>query len=440
MMWRYRIVLLLCLGSLASCRTTRLHKNRDISIQINDAIHQTNLLQNCYLGISIRDVDGGNAIFEYHADKLFTPASNVKILTAYAAKHYLKDSLLFCKWIETDSTVTLWSCGDPSPMKNGLPEGHISERLKSVVQNKKVYISTAHADISPFGNGWMWDDYGDDYQAEISAFPIYGNVLTVFGKDSSLLEVMPFSEDFVIDRNSINSNINRDIISNVLSVGTKGRQGEWMQEIPIYNAEKVNKKLWENRIGTALVDTILQVPEQGVHLLHSIPLDTTLRLMMERSDNMIAEQCLLQIGMSLGDTLNSKYAIDTVLNDLYLPFKNELKWVDGSGLSRYNQISPSILSRILGDMYNKLDRTELLYMMPKIKLSLPEKNQQTSASHFYAKSGSMSSVYNLSGYIVKPSGKTYTFSIMVNHFLVAPSKIKKEVLQLLQKIDLLLAS
>ena len=36
---------------------------------------------------------------------------------------------------------------------------------------------------------------------------------------------------------------------------------------------------------------------------------------------MIAEQCLLQIGMSLGDTLNSKYAIDNVLNDLYLPFK-----------------------------------------------------------------------------------------------------------------------
>jgi D-alanyl-D-alanine carboxypeptidase/D-alanyl-D-alanine-endopeptidase (penicillin-binding protein 4) len=146
------------------------------------------------------------------------------------------------------------------------------------------------------------------------------------------------------------------------------------------------------------------------------------------SDNFLAEQLLLLISNQLGDTLSSNRVIEYLLENELSEIKNEINWVDGSGLSRYNQVTPHAMVYILN---------KLLHQVPKVKLFhlLPESgNTGTLENSFinlkgkaHAKTGSMSYVYNISGFLETNSGKTLLFSFMNNNFDISFSELKAEM-------------
>ena len=51
-------------------------------------------LKGAHIGISIYDPAEKKYLFNYEGDKYFTPASNTKLITCYAAMKYLGDSLV----------------------------------------------------------------------------------------------------------------------------------------------------------------------------------------------------------------------------------------------------------------------------------------------------------------------------------------------------------
>ena len=68
-----------------------------------------------HTGISIYEPATGKYWYDYQAEKYFTPASNTKLATCYAAMKYLGDSLVGIKYnIVNDSTVMIKGMGDPS--------------------------------------------------------------------------------------------------------------------------------------------------------------------------------------------------------------------------------------------------------------------------------------------------------------------------------------
>ena len=69
--------------------------------------------------------------------------------------------------------------------------------------------------------------------------------------------------------------------------------------------------------------------------------------MMQESDNFLAEQLLLLASSTLSDTLNTKTAIEYMLNNHLKDLKQQPRWVDGSGLSRYNLFSPEAIVYVL---------------------------------------------------------------------------------------------
>ena len=69
--------------------------------------------------------------------------------------------------------------------------------------------------------------------------------------------------------------------------------------------------------------------------------------MMQKSDNFLAEQLLIMASSTFSEELDPNETIQYVLNT-YLPdLKHKPKWVDGSGLSRYNLFTPRSMVKLL---------------------------------------------------------------------------------------------
>ena len=161
--------------------------------------------------------------------------------------------------------------------------------------------------------------------------------------------------------------------------------------------------------------------------------------MLHVSDNMFAEQVMLMCASHL-DTNNlgfeSKQSIDYVKKQLLMDLPDEPIWEDGSGLSRYNLFTPRSIIKLLQKIYDKVpDQQRLFGMMAVGGKAGTIKNQYKSKEPFvFAKTGSLSNVYCLSGYLKTKKGKILLFSMMNNNYIVKTAESRREVERILTEI------
>jgi len=158
-------------------------------------------------------------------------------------------------------------------------------------------------------------------------------------------------------------------------------------------------------------------PGSSYSILKSQPVDSVMRLMLQVSDNFIAEQTLLGISAPGCDTLNSYGIIQKSMDSLFYDIKNDMNWVDGSGLSRYNQFTPVAIIQLLIKIRDKIPPARLNLLLPDNSKSgaLPPLTSE-SIPYIYGKSGSMTHVYNIAGFLTTRSGKMLMFCLMNNNF------------------------
>lgn len=156
---------------------------------------------------------------------------------------------------------------------------------------------------------------------------------------------------------------------------------------------------------------------------------------MHNSDNFVAEQLMLLCSSTIADTLSTNVMINYSIKN-YMPYlASNSRWVDGSGLSRYNLFKPSSIVKVLDDIYAKIGFVGIQKYFPEIMIySSEELNSDENAGKVFAKTGTLSNNFNLSGYILTKKSKIYLFSFMNNHFLSKPSVIRSEVKTILKYI------
>jgi D-alanyl-D-alanine carboxypeptidase/D-alanyl-D-alanine-endopeptidase (penicillin-binding protein 4) len=145
--------------------------------------------------------------------------------------------------------------------------------------------------------------------------------------------------------------------------------------------------------------------------------------MRGESDNFLAEQILLMVARELTDSLNTAAGIRATRRD-----SGQIRWVDGSGLSRYNLVTPNYL-------VGELDRIQSLIGWEGVQDYFPingrrgtlKDRYETFDGIIYAKTGSLSNNYNLSGYLKSKSGKWYIFSYMHNHFIGEADELDEDI-------------
>ncbi len=433
-MKRIRFTLLVFIGS---CFANVQAQTNDNALQdfLNDSTIKTAIA-----GVSIYELETGNYLFNHNENKYFTPASNMKLFSLYAGMKYLGDSIIGLRYKKEKNITTIYPTGDPTFLHPEFKSQNVYNFLKK--QENIQYNTQQYCKY--LGDGWTWNDYIDDYMAPRSEFPIYGNTIYI-AKTNKGVKVTPkfvkikqpqivnqftnnkdypFYKSF--DNNDLYYNSDKNVVPNEITPIPLSIK---YNEIPFYLEDTLRKKIsFSNNNNNSGVNV------EGLTVIHSQPTDTLFKIMMSRSDNFFAEQTLLMASNELLGYMSNDKMIDTLLKTEFKNLPTKPRWVDGSGLSRYNLFSPKDFVFLLEKMKNEFG----MERMTKILLT---GNSGTLTNYYvkeqgfiYAKTGTISGVVALSGYLYTKKNKLLAFSIIINNFTNAPKTARRAIEKFLQQV------
>ena len=404
---------------------------------------QTNILskaevQTAHVGIAVYDVAEKKFLYQHNSNKYFIPASNTKLFTCYAAMKYLGDSLPGINLLEDANNVYLFPTGDPSLLMEDFSNHPVANRIQQF--KKPIFvIDTAWKD-NGLGFGWSWDDYEADYMAERSALPVQGNLVSFSGSLSKYY-VSPFlsSSNFEAGPGKeYISAVKRERNTNHFLIFFEGKKNDTIHVPFTTENGKANVALLAaalyKKISIADSAMLHHLPSGKAVTIYSQPTDSLLSIMMHRSDNFFAEQSLLMVSNKLFGVMNDHLITDTLLKTDYKDLPQHPKWVDGSGLSRYNLFSPEDFVFLLKKMREDFNWNRITAILPTGGTGTISSYYKNLKGRIFAKTGTLSNNVALSGYLITKKNKTLIFSVLVNNHISSVNDIRKDIEAFLTKI------
>ncbi|MBN4080907.1 D-alanyl-D-alanine carboxypeptidase/D-alanyl-D-alanine-endopeptidase, partial [Caldithrix abyssi] len=376
------------------------------------------------------------------ANSLFNPASNNKIYTCTAALAILDTNYTFKTEVYQDKeTLYLIGGGDPDLSLDELDS--LAKVTSSSVKNiKKLVLDDTRLDSILYGEGWMWDEGAWRYAAEISALSVNDNCVDLIVKpgkkgEPAIVTINPVSEyyqvinlsltvddttgfqKFEIDRDWKNQTNRFTIVGNIMGTNSTDTIYRNIHNPSLYTGTLFRESLENNGVLVSQIDRGQRPPSAqliGIHQSKSLPY--TLKNLMVESDNLTAELLVKTIGFestqAQGNWENGLLAVKSFLNDEVGIDTTMFSLKDGSGVSRYNYSSPNQFIQLLSWAYNTPSiRDNFLATLPIGGQNGTLKDRNLS-SNVHAKTGSLSGVSSLSGYVFTQSGETIAFSILMN--------------------------
>ncbi|HEX6193967.1 MAG TPA: D-alanyl-D-alanine carboxypeptidase/D-alanyl-D-alanine-endopeptidase [Chitinophagaceae bacterium] len=403
-------------------------------------------LQTAHVGISIYEPATNKYWYNYQADKFFVPASNTKIPTCYAAMKYLDDSLpgIIASRDNASGKLLIAGTGDPTFLHPDFKNQPVLDFLRN--ENKQIVVTNPEFKTRSLGSGWAWNDYNEYYMAERSALPLYGNIgrwklgstssgkisLTViprFFQDSLFYSAADFSSVDSRDtakKNWRNLDVRRKKESNAYEV-TNASSIFSEAEIPFETTSNAT-------IASMLIDTLKLAVDvdygrriMNGTIIRSQPTDSMLKPMMHRSDNFFAEQSLLLVSNKLLGVLSDQQVIDTLLKTDFKDLPQKPRWADGSGLSRYNLFTPQDMVAILNKMQQQFPMARIKEIFATGGEGTISSYYKTEAGYIYAKTGTLSGVVALSGFLYTKRNRLLLFSVLVNNHQASSTDVRRAV-------------
>jgi D-alanyl-D-alanine carboxypeptidase/D-alanyl-D-alanine-endopeptidase (penicillin-binding protein 4) len=407
--------------------------------KIKKLIEKSEILKEHFTGFALFDQDKDKMLYEQNASKHFVPASNTKIYTFYTVLNILGDSIPALKYEIKGDSLIFWGTGDPTLAYSTFKSNKVLDFLKK--SDKKLFFVSNNYKGNFYGVGWNYDDYLEDFQPETTAFPVEGNTAKVYKNDTGGVKVKPpfLQPFFKLDANYIPEDfiIKRDFYTNQFSYPATISKTGYLQEIPFKTSPELTISLLKEKTNKdiSLLDIVLP---KDFKIIYSEKTDDVLRKMMMVSDNFIAEQLLLVCSSTLSNDLSTKVIIDYSKANFMKEFANDIAWVDGSGLSRYNLITPNTSIELLKKIYAKINDEERLHSLfpaggvsGTLKRAYKTDNEKP---FVWAKTGTLTNVYNQSGYIITRKGKKLIYSFMNNNFTRTTEEIRDEMARIITKI------
>jgi D-alanyl-D-alanine carboxypeptidase/D-alanyl-D-alanine-endopeptidase (penicillin-binding protein 4) len=450
-------------------------------------------------GISVISLSNGTTLYERNADKLFTPASNMKIYTTGVALDLLgvdyrwRTSVYTNSQPDADGTVRgdliLYGRGAPDLVSRSKDNkaGSLSRLADDLygrgIRNVKgnVVGDESYFRGNLLGDGWQWTDIQWYFGAEASALSVDGNEIDV--------NVVPSSKSESPPEVRVNDPAGYVTIDNRMAAGTRTTRstiglyrglsdnnvqawGEFAPGSKGFGARLSvhNPALWTARLFlAALQQRGISVegqayarnarvapsqrfdPAQAVELVYttSQPLSEIARITNKESNNLYAELILRTLGRERGAMLQEPEAPGRERGDdesgvavirLWLVragvATEHLALHDGSGLSRLNLVTPHSTARLLASLSKTASG-------PVFKQSLPISGRdgtlagrlKTVVDRVLAKTGSLTYDNSLSGYLSTADGETFVFSILCNDHSARGNSVR-----LIDRITTLLAA
>jgi D-alanyl-D-alanine carboxypeptidase/D-alanyl-D-alanine-endopeptidase (penicillin-binding protein 4) len=420
-------------------------------------------------GVIVESADSGQVLYRRNAARLFLPASNLKLLTAAAALARLGADF---RWTTSvlargpleggtlagdllvvgrgDPTFAVDATGDSTDMLRALRPwaDSLAARGIRVIRGRVAGDGSAFLD-PPLGRGWAWDDLAADYAAPVGALQFNESVAWIEvqpgrtpGSAASLRLVpreTPVRFFGTVATAPADSSVaqltwSRAPFSDSVTVGGRLSAGHATVRLPVsvpdptgYFEAALTETLEEGGIPVFGAGAPAGAAAETLFTWQSPPLSQVLPLFLKPSQNQIGETLLRTLGLQakgVGSADSGRAAVRDVLSGFGVA-SDAYVLADGSGLSRYNEVAPEAIAAVLLAMYRRPDFSVLLNALPVAGVdgTLATRLVSTpAAGNAHAKTGSMTGVRALSGYVRTPAGETLVFVLLANN-LTAPRRV-----------------
>jgi D-alanyl-D-alanine carboxypeptidase/D-alanyl-D-alanine-endopeptidase (penicillin-binding protein 4) len=418
------------------------------------------------LAVCVQSLTRGDVLFRYQADRLVMPASNMKLVTLAAAAERLGWDYAFDTTIAATGPIgadgvlvgdlVIVGGGDPTIGGENGPADPILDAWATQLWDRglrrvdgRVVGDDNAFEERPLGPGWAWDDLWADYAAPVGALQVNEDAVELDVTPAALpgapasVVLLPPESGLLLESTVITSEagtqadveVERAPGSLLLRVNGSVPVGSRMlaRHVAVENPTLYAARLFVSaltrrgivvRDGAADIDdlttgSVVAGPPLVVH--RSAPLRDAALVLMKVSQNQYAETLLRALGRTATDAATTEEGRSAVLDVLHewgiLP--DSIVIADGSGLSRYNYVTADALVTILRKMYdNPRHRDAWLRALPVAGAdgTLQRRFKGTPlAGVLRAKTGTLSNVRALSGYVPAANGEMLAFSIIVNN-------------------------
>ena len=385
------------------------------------------------LSISIKDAQTGKTVYKLNDKRPQIPASTLKIVTANASVDTLGKDYEFSTRLYKDINNELYLKLGADPFLSSSDLNRIFEEAvkKNITEPKTVYIDDYILDDVEWGEGWQWDDDLNPLMPKFSSYNIDKNLLNVViaptsaGNPANIYTTKFYPVTIMNlvttgDRNDISIKRNNSIAPDVINIqGTIKKTTT--ENIPVNNPKRYFKIRTEDAIRSAKIDYYGKFPQKkipgtNIYLVSEVnhPINMAIEEIYKKSNNMVAESLFKIAGSKFvnntGSLENSQKMLKAYLEKLGINSEN-IRIVDGSGVSKNNIVTADFMSEFLVKLFED----------DNFKTVLPTSGEGTLTSRMLyfkdnlrAKTGTLSDVSAIAGYITSRSGKTYAFDIMIN--------------------------
>lgn len=422
--------------------------SRDLAPQIDAIVNRPNFARSRF-GVMIQTLRTRQTLYSRDADRFFIPASNVKILTTVAALRKLSPSYRIRTSVYGTETPNGWSVrlvgrGDPS-----ISDRQLNDLAQQLKKRGIQRISELVVEDSSFGKTALNPDWAVGDISETYAVPVNSLIFNENGLGFKLVPQRlgqplkvewddPIEGSFwrienrssTVDAKSEESiEVGRDLSQPILRVSGQLRVGSTPAPygVAIPNpSERFLRRFVRslNQAGIAIVRSSVSdqsARSTGIEIakIDSPPLSELVKQANQFSNNLYAEVLLRTLGTqsSSGNILgNGISALIAELNRLGID-KTEIEVSDGSGLSRQNWATPIAFVKILSAMSQQ---PEGKYLRDSLSIAgvsgtLQARFQNSPAKGITrAKTGTLTGVTALSGYIDPLNYESIAFSIIIN--------------------------
>ncbi|WP_179862088.1 D-alanyl-D-alanine carboxypeptidase/D-alanyl-D-alanine endopeptidase [Longibacter salinarum] len=442
-----------------------------------DAALGDNSLSGSHWGITVAEANSGSVLFSRNGATNATPASNMKLFTAATALDRLGPDFRYTTTVYRGGPVEdgvlhgpliVRGSGDPSIGDANPDPTHVfrawadSLRAAGIQRiNGDIVGDDDVFDDESLGKGWSWDDTPFYYAAQISGLSYHRNVidLSVRGQRKNMpatLEWAPMNTNYVTIVNQTvttepgsekDENYRRLHGTNTIHVGTTVPAGRLEREEltvdnpTLYFAHVLREVLIDEGIAVSGspvdVDDMPLPPDYTSSSVVSVashaspPMSELVAVINEDSDNLYAEHVLRTLavhaapdtnGLEPGSAEKGAFVIKSVAAEAGVD-TSRIAVADGSGLSRHNLVSPEATITMLHYMWNHPDRARRRAFVESLPLGGRDgtleyrfRGNASAGRNVRAKTGTLSNVSALSGYVSSSDGTPLVFSIYcMNH-------------------------
>ncbi len=414
-----------------------------------DSLIPDDLFPPAHIGVKVISLTRNETLYELNAHALFNPGSGQKLITAAAALTRLGGSFPFKTSVYLDAssnTLYLKGFGDALfQTKDADSLARLVRRIVSPAQQWRIVGDVSYFDDEYWGYGWNWNDEPEAYQMFITPLILNGNAIKLFARPGRrvgepLIVWTDPPTSFVTIENTGRTTA-RGVTtrvklsrkyrerSNILTV-----EGEMMRRqrvdstaLSLWQPERYATHVFAERLqtaGTMVSETgIDTVPASAIEIASlAHPLDSVVAYLNKESDNLSGEALIKTLAAERYGPPGSTRAGATIIKEYLAGLGIDTLWLriaDGSGLSRHNLISPAILVRVLEDMYASPHFSSFNNSLPLAGIdgTIRKRMRYTSAhGNVRAKTGTLSGVSSLSGYVLTLDGEWLAFSIMMMNY------------------------